>query len=93
MCANYLPVSEQARLLTFFGVEYTSEGSPQDVFALGHAPFIRLDSKFKDKLSGPCFGRSFHVAAVARRLLRQPEWRPSLVELGHRPAHPASFAS
>jgi hypothetical protein len=25
MCSNYLPVTRQYRLLTFFGVEYTKE--------------------------------------------------------------------
>ena len=36
MCSNYLPVTQQNRLLTFFGVEYTKEELLQrDVFSPG----------------------------------------------------------
>lgn len=43
MCSNYLPVTRQDRLLTFFGVEYTKEELLQrEAFPLGMAPFIRL---------------------------------------------------
>ena len=43
MCSNYLPVTRQDRLLTFFGVEYEKKEQQQrEVFPLGMAPFIRL---------------------------------------------------
>lgn len=43
MCSNYLPVTRQDRLLTFFGVEYTkAELLQREAFPLGMAPFIRL---------------------------------------------------
>ena len=40
---DYLPVTRQDRLLTFFGVEYSKEELLRhEVFPLGMAPFIRL---------------------------------------------------
>jgi putative SOS response-associated peptidase YedK len=43
MCANYRPVTRLDRLLTHFGVEREpDEQTPEEVFALGLAPFIRL---------------------------------------------------
>ena len=44
MCSNYLPVTRQNRLLTFFGVEYAKDevANGDGVFPLGMAPFIRL---------------------------------------------------
>jgi hypothetical protein len=43
MCSNYLPVTRQDRLSTFFGVEHAKEELLQrEVFPLGMAPFIRL---------------------------------------------------
>lgn len=50
MCANYVPVSSNSRLLTFFGVERDRDEPAHDVFPLGMAPFIRLDPEQKDKL-------------------------------------------
>jgi len=42
MCANYVPVTRQQRLLTFFGVDRPRDDAPVDTFPLGLAPFIRL---------------------------------------------------
>lgn len=43
MCSNYRPVTRTDHLLTFFGVERDKkEQSPEDVYPLGFAPFIRL---------------------------------------------------
>ncbi len=42
MCANYVPVTRRARLLSFFGVERDRDGHPADTFPLNVAPFIRL---------------------------------------------------
>jgi putative SOS response-associated peptidase YedK len=42
MCANYVPVTRQQRLLTFFGVDRARDDAPVDTFPLGLAPFIRL---------------------------------------------------
>lgn len=43
MCANYIPVTSQDRLLSFFGVDKATgrDGPPVDVYPLGTAPFIR----------------------------------------------------
>lgn len=50
MCANYVPVTQSDRLLTWFGVERARDEPPHDVFPLGLAPFIRLDPDEKDGL-------------------------------------------
>lgn len=50
MCANYVPVTSEDRLLTFFGVERARDEPPHDVFPLGLAPFIRLRPDAKDEL-------------------------------------------
>ncbi|HEU4460864.1 MAG TPA: SOS response-associated peptidase family protein [Methylibium sp.] len=50
MCANYVPVSQRSRLLTYFGVEHARDEPRHDVFPLGSAPFIRLDPEHKDTL-------------------------------------------
>ena len=42
MCANYVPVTRQQRLLTFFGVDRARDDAPVETFPLGLAPFIRL---------------------------------------------------
>jgi len=42
MCSNYLPVTRQDRLLTYFGVDYEHGREAADAFPLGDAPFIRL---------------------------------------------------
>lgn len=50
MCANYVPVTRNDRLLTFFGVERAHDEPPHDVFPLGLAPFIRLRRDAKNEL-------------------------------------------
>ena len=50
MCANYIPVTQTDRLLTWFGVMRTRDEPSRDVFPLGLAPFIRLDPDEKDRL-------------------------------------------
>ena len=66
MCANYIPVSEADRLLTYFGVERERERDEpsHDVFPLGQAPFIRLDPAQKDvlQLQDGVFGLLPHFA-------------------------------
>jgi putative SOS response-associated peptidase YedK len=42
MCANYVPVTRRARLLSFFGVERGRDENPADTFPINVAPFIRL---------------------------------------------------
>ena len=42
MCANYVPVTRQQRLLTFFGVDRARDDAPVETFPLGLAPFVRL---------------------------------------------------
>ncbi|HSV36092.1 MAG TPA: SOS response-associated peptidase family protein [Ramlibacter sp.] len=42
MCANYVPVTRRARLLSFFGVERDRDENPADTFPINVAPFIRL---------------------------------------------------
>lgn len=42
MCANYVPVTRQQRLLTFFGVDRARDDAPVETWPLGVAPFIRL---------------------------------------------------
>jgi len=42
MCANYVPVTRRARLLSFFGVERDRDENPADTWPLNAAPFIRL---------------------------------------------------
>ncbi|WP_374675046.1 SOS response-associated peptidase [Ideonella sp.] len=44
MCANYIPVTSQDRLLSFFGVDKPvgRDAPAVDVYPLGTAPFIRL---------------------------------------------------
>jgi putative SOS response-associated peptidase YedK len=50
MCANYVPVTQAGRLLTFFGVEHERDEKPHDVFPTGLAPIIRLDPKHRHHL-------------------------------------------
>lgn len=50
MCANYVPVTQTDRLLTWFGVERSRDEPPHDIFPLGLAPFIRLSPDEKDRL-------------------------------------------
>ena len=42
MCANYVPVTRRARLLSYFGVERDRDENPADTFPINVAPFIRL---------------------------------------------------
>jgi putative SOS response-associated peptidase YedK len=42
MCANYVPVTRRARLLSYFGVERERDENPADTFPINVAPFIRL---------------------------------------------------
>lgn len=42
MCANYVPVTDADRLLTFFGVARANSTPTADVFPSGLAPMIRL---------------------------------------------------
>ena len=42
MCANYVPVTNAERLLTFFGVSRPSSTAISDVFPSGLAPMIRM---------------------------------------------------
>ena len=45
MCANYVPVTSQDRLLQYFGVVRDRDEVPHDVFPMGMGPFIRLVPK------------------------------------------------
>ena len=42
MCANYVPVTRRARLLSYFGVERERDDNPADTFPVNVAPFVRL---------------------------------------------------
>ncbi len=41
MCSNYVPVTDAARLLQYFGVSREASEPPHDVFPMQLAPFIR----------------------------------------------------
>jgi putative SOS response-associated peptidase YedK len=44
MCANYLPVTAQDRLLQFFGIDRPREEVPPEVYPGGLAPFVIRDA-------------------------------------------------